>query len=137
MPQTDTIQPASARRRILIVDEHPLIRRGLKALIDAEPDLIVCAEAATRDEALRAVAAERPDLVILDPSIGRGEGFGLIGEICARFERLPVLALCAHESPDHVRRALAAGAVGCVAKGEATGLLLDAIRAAPGSEDAD
>ena len=120
------MRSASVRKRILVVDEHPLVRRGLKALIDAEPDLVVCAEAAARDEAL---AAERPDLAAVDPSLGRGDGFDMIRDIRSRHEGLPVLVLATHDTPEYVRRAVEAGAGGCVAKGESTETLLSAIRA--------
>ena len=61
----------------MIVDDHPLVRRGPKAVIDAEPDLIVCGEAATREDGLRAIAAVRPDLVVVELSLVRGDGLEL------------------------------------------------------------
>ena len=72
------VQSSPTRRPILIVDDHPLVRRRLKAVIDAEPDLIVCGEAATREDGLRAIAAARPDWVVVDPSLARGDGLELI-----------------------------------------------------------
>ena len=116
------------QRRNLIVDDHPLVRRGLKALIDAEPDLIVCGEAATREDGLRAIAVARPDLVVVEPSLVRGDGLELIREIRSRYEGLRVLALTMHEAPLYVRRAFAAGASGYVTKSEMTETLLAAIR---------
>jgi DNA-binding NarL/FixJ family response regulator len=115
-----------ARRRILIVDAHPLVRRGLVALIDAQPDLVVCAQAATRREAIDAIAAARPDLAIVDLSL-RGAP-GLLRQACANGIGPPVLVLTVHETPLHVRRAFAAGAVGYVTKRAGTGTLLLAIR---------
>ena len=118
-------EPALARRRVLIVDDHPLVRRGLTALIDAEPDLVVCAEAASRREGIAAIAAMRPDLVIADLLLGDGDGLDLVdvGPV-----RPPVLVLTVLDAPLHVRRALAAGATGYVAKHEMTDTLLLAIR---------
>ena len=69
----------------MIVDDHPLVRRGPKAVIDAEPDLIVCGEAATREDGLRAIAAVRPDLVVVELSLVRGDGLELIREIRSRY----------------------------------------------------
>jgi DNA-binding NarL/FixJ family response regulator len=125
---TQGMQRRHARKRIFIADDSPLARRGLKALIDAEPDLIVCGEAANREDALRAIAAAPPDLAVVDPSLDRGGGFDLIGEIRSRHEGMPVLALSAQEAPSYIRRAFAAGATGYVAKSAATDTLLAAIR---------
>ena len=111
-----------------IADDQPLVRRGLKAVIHAEPDLIVCGEAATREDGLRAIAAARPDLVVVQPSLVRGDGLELIREIRSRYEGLRVLALTMHEAPLYVRRAFAAGASGYVTKSEMTETLLTAIR---------
>ncbi len=122
------VQSSPTRRRILIADDQPLVRRGLKAVIDAEPDLIVCGEAATREDGLRAIAAARPDLVVVEPSLVRGDGLELIREIRSRYEGLRVLALTMHEAPLYVRRAFAAGASGYVTKSEMTETLLTAIR---------
>ena len=128
MSRKRTRHTAPARRRILIVDDHPLVRLGLKALIDAEPDLIVCAEAATRADALRAIAPGQPDLVIADLSLRRGDGLELVREIRSRHPGLRVLVLTMLEAPLHVRRAFSAGASGYVTKRELTETLLEAIR---------
>ena len=122
------VQSSPTRRRILIADDQPLVRRGLKAVIDAEPDLIVCGEAATREDGLRAIAAARPDLVVVEPSLVRGDGLELIREIRSCYEGLRVLALTMHEAPLYVRRVFAAGASGYVTKSEKTETLLTAIR---------
>jgi DNA-binding NarL/FixJ family response regulator len=123
-----TAQSAPVKRRILIVDNHPLVRRGLKVLIDAEPDLIVCAEAANPRDGLGAIAESRPDLVIVDLSLGPGDGLELLNAIRSRHAGLRVLALTSHDVPLYVRRAFAAGADGYVAKHESTEMLLIAIR---------
>ena len=70
----DATPAPPARRRILIVDDHALVRRGLSVLIDNEPDLTVCAVAATQREGFEAIAFSRPDLVIADLSLGDGDG---------------------------------------------------------------
>jgi len=121
-------QAAPAKRRILIVDDHPLVRRGLTALINAESDLIVCAEAANCSEGLEAIAGARPDLAVVDLSFRDGDGFDLVRAICATQGGPPVLALTMHDAPLHVRRAFAAGTSGYVAKREMTDTLLTAIR---------
>jgi DNA-binding NarL/FixJ family response regulator len=128
MSRKRTRHTAPARRRILIVDDHPLVRRGLKALIDAESDLIVCAEAANARDGLQAIGDARPDLVIAGLSFRDDDGFELVRKICATHGGLPVLALTMHEAPLYVGRAFAAGASGYVAKRELTETLLVAIR---------
>jgi DNA-binding NarL/FixJ family response regulator len=104
------------------------VRRGLKTLINAEPDLIVCAEAATQRDALVAIAAARPDLTVVDLSLGDGDGLRLVREIRSRHAAPRILALTIHDSPQHVEGAFAAGADGYVAKQEMTETLLIAIR---------
>ena len=121
-------QSTQEKRRILIVDDHPLVRRGLAALINAEPDLIVCAEAATRADGLVAIAVTRPDLVITDLSLIHGDGLELVRDIRSRHVEMRVLVLSLHDSPLYVRRAFAAGADGYLAKQKLTEALLPAIR---------
>ena len=118
------------KRRILIVDANPLLRRGLAALIGAEPDLAVCAEAATAQEALDAIAAAGPGLVMADFSFEDGLGLALVREIRVRHDGLPVLLMSTDNGPVYLERALEAGASGCVSKQALNGKALSAIRAA-------
>jgi DNA-binding NarL/FixJ family response regulator len=119
-----------AKRRILIVDASPLLRRGLAALIDNEPDLAVAAEAATAREALGAIASARPDLVIADFSFEADLGLDLVRDIRARHPALPVLLMAIEAAPIYAERAAAAGASGCVNKQALDESVLTAIRAA-------
>jgi DNA-binding NarL/FixJ family response regulator len=118
------------KRRILIVDGNPLLRRGLAALIGAEPDLAVCAEAVTAREALDAIAASNPALVIADFSFEPGLGLDLVREIRARHPGLRVLVMSIDDGRVYVERAREAGAVGCVSKQALNGTVLTAIRGA-------
>lgn len=130
-------QPAlatSARRRILIVDDHPLLRRGLRALIDSAPDLRVCAEAATHQEGLVAIDLSRPDLVIADLSLGAGNGLDMLKDIRTRHAHLPVLMLSIHDASLYAERAFRAGANGYVSKQEMGETLLVAIRCVLGGD---
>jgi DNA-binding NarL/FixJ family response regulator len=115
-------------RRILIVDDHQLLRRGLTALIDNEPDLTVCAAVATQREGLAAIASSRPDLVIVDLSLGEDDGLALLKDIRALHGDLPVLVLTVHDAPVYARQALRAGADGFVTKQEMGETVLLAIR---------
>ncbi len=116
------------RKRILIVDDHPLVRRGLTALIDNEPDLEICASATTRREALEAIAPSHPDLVITDLSLDDGHGLDLVKQIRAAHKELPVVVLTMHDAPLYARRAFKAGARGFVTKQEMGDALLTGIR---------
>jgi DNA-binding NarL/FixJ family response regulator len=115
-------------RRILIVDDHPIVRHGLTRLIQRQPDLIVCAHAADAAQALDAVASADPDLAIVDISLGTGSGIDLIKDMKKLHPRLPVLVLSMHDEALYADMAMQAGAIGYVMKQEATERLIDAIR---------
>jgi DNA-binding NarL/FixJ family response regulator len=123
-----------AKRRILIVDDHSLVRRGLTALIDNEPDLIVCAEGATHRSGLEAIASSRPDLVIADLRLGPDDGLALVRDVRSGNRDLPILVLSMHEAPTWTQRAIDAGANGYVSKQEMGETLLLAIRCVLGGE---
>jgi DNA-binding NarL/FixJ family response regulator len=116
------------KRRILIVDDHPLVRRGLTALIEYEPDLTVCAQAATEREGLDAISSSRPDLVIADLWLKDGDGLEMVKEIRLGYRDLPILVLSMHDSPVYAERAFQAGASGYVTKQEMSETVLIAIR---------
>jgi DNA-binding NarL/FixJ family response regulator len=122
-----TAPSAPIKRRVLIVDHHPLVRHGLTALINAQPDLIVCAATATHRDGLIAVAVMRPDLVITDLSLRYDDGLELVRDIRSRHVGVRILVLSMHDSPGYIRRAFAAGADGYAAKSRMTETLLDAI----------
>ncbi len=127
-------QAPGAKRRILLIDDHPLLRRGLRELIDNEPDLVVCGEAADYRAGLDAVASCRPDLVIADISLGDGDGLELVKEIRESHGDLPVLVLSMHSAALYSDRAFHAGAGGYVSKQELSESLLTAIRCVIGGE---
>jgi DNA-binding NarL/FixJ family response regulator len=114
---------------VLIVDDHPLVRRGLRDLIHSEPDLKICGEADEAPEAMRLVNRLNPDLVLIDLSLKRGHGFDLIRKIKARDAATKMLVVSMHDEPYYAERALGAGAHGYVSKLEATEKMIEAIRA--------
>lgn len=114
--------------RIVIVDDHPLVRRGLAQLIDQQNDLHVCGEASTIGSAIALIEAERPDLAIVDLSLENRDGIDLIKDARARVPDLRVVVLTMHEESFHAERALRAGAHGYLTKQEASGKVLDAVR---------
>jgi DNA-binding NarL/FixJ family response regulator len=117
-----------AKRRILIVDAHALVRRGLASLIDGEPDLSVCAAVGTPQEGLEAIASAGPDLVIVDLSFEEGLGLDLVRKILSRHPDMPVLIISILDAPIYAERAFEAGATGYVTKQELDETVLIAIR---------
>jgi DNA-binding NarL/FixJ family response regulator len=122
-PEPD--HPAS--KAILIVDDHPILRRGLAALIESAPDLTVCGEAASRPAALKLVRETRPDLVIVDLSLGDDHGLDLIKAMKRHHPKIPVLVLSMHDESVYAERSLRAGAMGYVTKRQLDDTLLLAI----------
>ncbi len=117
-----------ARRRVLIVDDHPVTRQGLKGLILQSTDLEVCGEAATVQAALECVAHLHPNVAIVDISLKGESGIDLIKDIRARYPDLPVLTLSMHDEAIYAEEVLRAGALGYSTKEEAAGNLLNGIR---------
>lgn len=115
--------------RILIVDDHPVVREGLAMQLAAQPDLEVCGEAEDVPSALALFEAERPDLAIIDISLKKGSGIDLIGRLKSRDPDLRVLVWSMYPENLYAERALQAGAQGYLHKGRATRQLLEAIRA--------
>ena len=114
--------------RVLIVDDHPIIRQGLRALINAEDDLEVCGDADDPDTGLDAVEEHRPDVAVVDLSYDGLSGIGFIKDLKARHPKLPVLVLSVHDELFYASRVLRAGAMGYVMKGEISDRVVDSIR---------
>ena len=107
---------ASARKRILIVDDHPLMREGVAQWIQRAPQLEVCGQAESAAEALSVAAKLKPDLVLTDISLTGRNGLELIKDLRALYPELPVLVLSMHEESLYAGRALRAGARGYIMK---------------------
>jgi DNA-binding NarL/FixJ family response regulator len=105
-----------------------MFREGLRQLIEREPDLAVCGDAASADEALPAIAALKPDLVIVDISLSGTSGLDLTKSLREQYEDLPVLVVSMHEESLYAERALRAGAMGYVMKQEPGKTVKSAIR---------
>jgi DNA-binding NarL/FixJ family response regulator len=122
-------EPTPGKAKILLVDDHPLMRRGLTALIDSEPDLVVCAEAGNRQAAFEAIARRHPDLAIVDLSLDGGEdGLDLVKTLKIRCPSIPALVLSMHPEAHYGERALRAGARGYLSKHQLGEAVLAAIR---------
>jgi DNA-binding NarL/FixJ family response regulator len=105
--------------RVLIVDDHPILRESLRYYLDRQPDLAVCGEAATAAAALAAVAEQEPDLVLVDVSLPDMDGVSLVRELREHHPQLICVMLSGHGEPHYVTRASEAGARGYVLKGNA------------------
>lgn len=129
MTQTTVANSVDARvAKILLVDDHPIVRQGLAALIAQEPDLSVIGEADDPDQGLEQIEKLKPDVVVSDLSFGGLSGIELIKDIRARWPRMPVLILSMHDEAHYADRALRAGAMGYIMKGAGGQRVLDAIR---------
>jgi DNA-binding NarL/FixJ family response regulator len=116
------------RKRIVLVDDHPIVRDGLAQLINRSGDLVVCAEAGDAAEALRLFDELRPDMAIVDISLKGVDGLELIKQARAQWPELRVLALSMHSEELYAERVLRAGARGYIMKQEARDGVLTAIR---------
>ena len=116
------------KKRLLIVDDHPMMRQGLAQLIGAEPDLTMCGEAANAEEAIDAIRSARPDLVLADISLPGKNGLELIKDFQAIQPDLPVLVISMHDESLYAERVLRAGGRGYIMKQEGGQKLMQAIR---------
>lgn len=129
-PKVSVEQP----KRIMLVDDHPLVRQGLATLIRAKAGLEVAAEAGNADEAMRALEKDVPDVLLLDISMPGVHGIDLLKELRLRYPDLQVLVLSMHEESVYAERALRAGARGYIMKQEPGTKVLEAIYRVLGGE---
>src|SRR5207237_9083059 len=115
-------------KRIVIVDDHPLFRKGLEQLIHSEDGFAVCGEAGNAAEAMDVIRKLSPELAIVDLSLPGANGIELIKNIRAEFSKLPILVLSMHDESLYAVRALRVGADGYVMKHEAMANVIQAIR---------
>src|ERR1700691_3259974 len=114
--------------RIVIVDDHPLLRKGVGQLINNEKDMMVVGEAEDAAKALTVIEVTQPDVALIDISLGGASGIELLKNLKARFPKLQVLVLSMHDESVYAHRALRAGASGYIMKQEATEKVLTAMR---------
>jgi DNA-binding NarL/FixJ family response regulator len=129
-------QASTAKRKVLIVDDHPIVRQGIAQLINRESDLEVCCEAGDAEQAIEAICKCSgngsnscvTDIAIVDMSLPGLSGIELIKTLRVRYPDLPVLVISMHDESLYAERALRAGAKGYIMKQEATEKVLTAIR---------
>ncbi|MGB5834835.1 MAG: response regulator transcription factor [Thiohalocapsa sp.] len=113
---------------VLIVDDHPLVREGLKGLIAEEPDLSVCAETGSMRQAQEIVRESHPDIVIVDLSLEDGNGLELIRRLKSHYPQIKMLVCSMHDESLFAERAINTGAHGYINKHEVVGHVIDALR---------
>jgi DNA-binding NarL/FixJ family response regulator len=116
------------RKKVLIVDDHPIFREGLADLINRQKDMVVCGMAKDVPRTLRALKKLKPDIVTVDISLENASGLELMKDIKIRFPHLPMLALSMHQESFYAERAIRAGANGYITKQEASKKVITAIR---------
>ena len=118
------------KKRILLVDDHPVLRKGLVRLIDSKDEFVVCGEASTAADAMALIRELEPHLAIVDIGLPGASGIELTKTIRAEFQKLPVLILSMHEEAFYATRALRAGAMGYIVKQDAIDNIAEALREA-------
>ena len=115
-------------RRVLIIDNHPIVRAGLCRVIGQQADLVVCGEADTARDARTAVRERNPDVVIADIGLNQGDGIELVRDLRAHYANLPILVLSSHDEAIYAERLLAVGANGYLMKNATGEQILHSLR---------
>jgi DNA-binding NarL/FixJ family response regulator len=122
--QTDSPQPI----RVFLVDDEPIVRKGLRLLFGVRPGLVVCGEADNEHDALAGILAVQPDVAVVDLTLKLGDGLSLIEQLHRRCPALRILVFSMHQEAHFATAAFAAGGHGYVVKEEGTERLLEAIQ---------
>ena len=115
--------------KLIIVDDHPIVRRGLRQLVASQPDLEVCGEASGVEEAFEQIVTKQPHVVVIDLSLASGHGLELIERIRKHDENIKMLVSSMHDESMYAERVLRCGASGYINKKEAPEKIIDAIHA--------
>ena len=115
-------------RKVLIVDDHPIVRQGLRRIMENEEDLSVCGEAETARDARTAIKDLTPDVMIADISLKQSDGIELVRDVRAHYPQLPILVLSMHDETIYAERMLSAGANGYIMKQAASEQFLVSLR---------
>jgi DNA-binding NarL/FixJ family response regulator len=128
MEQNHAVRERTEKKRLLVVDDHPILRKGLSMLVNQEPDLVVDGEADDARKAMEMIENIRPDMVVVDISLPGVDGIELLKNIKLRYPDLPTLVVSMHDEALFAERSLRAGARGYIMKQEAVDKLLIGIR---------
>ncbi len=121
-------KPETQKTRVLIVDDHPVFRTGLAGLVNLEKDLAICGEAQDASQAMRALEALKPDLVLMDLSLPGKSGLELLKDFRAMSPRTPVLMISMHDETLYAERVIRAGGKGYIMKQEGPERIIQGIR---------
>lgn len=127
-PQATSNRRRKIKLRVLLVDDHPLVRERLTEILNREPDLEVCGEAEDRHQAISQIERGSPDLAIVDLTLKNSDGLELIKDIHSRWPDLLALVVSMHDESLYAERVIRAGARGYITKQEATRNILQAVR---------
>ncbi len=125
---TNVPETRKKEHRVFIVDDHPIIRMGLKQLINGEPDFRVCGDAGNIPQALRAIENSGPDITIVDISMGHSSGISLLKDLTRYYPGVSTLAYSMHDESMYAERCLRAGAKGYIMKNEPLEKVISALR---------
>jgi len=113
---------------VFVVDDHPVVREGLRAMLDSEPDIRVVGEAGSVEAAADRIEALKADMLLIDLQLGADSGVRLVRYVHERWVGLRTIVVSQHLSPRRAREAISAGAIGYVCKEEAADHIIDAVR---------
>jgi DNA-binding NarL/FixJ family response regulator len=128
MSETRSTGDSGETIRVLLVDDHPIVRQGVKMMITQEPDMVVCGEAESADEALAAMLQSTPEVAVVDLALKESSGLELIKDAKARYPKMAMLVLSMRDEAFYAHRALRAGARGYITKEEGPGRIIEGIR---------
>jgi len=114
--------------KVFIVDDHPIVRQGLRQLLSQEEDMVVCGEAEGMSQAMQLYFEKKPQVMLVDISLENGNGIELVKELMAHDRELKILVCSMHDESLYAERALRAGAMGYINKEMATDRLIEAVR---------
>ena len=128
MTPTSQHRPKQVTTKVLLVDDHPIVRQGIRMLVDQESDLEVCGEAESEVEALRLIEQTQPDIAVVDLSLKGSSGLSLTREIRTRHPQVQVLVLSMRDEAFYAERVLRAGAKGYITKEQGSERIIEGIR---------
>ncbi|MDQ4127928.1 MAG: response regulator transcription factor [Actinomycetota bacterium] len=134
MQRQDVREESASRARLLIADDHALVREGIRAVLEAEPDLEVVGEARDGREAVRLCGSLQPELVLMDVRMPGMDGLAATRAIKEQWPRVSVMMVTMHESPEYLLEAVRAGAAGYILKDAAGERMVEAVRRTLGGE---
>ncbi|HKS40133.1 MAG TPA: response regulator transcription factor [Blastocatellia bacterium] len=121
-------KPGANYIRVLLVDDHQIVRTGLRMIIESQPDMEMVGEAGNRAEALALAASENPDIILLDLDLGDSSGADIIADLLAAASSARIIILTGLRSPEAYKKAVMLGAMGIVVKDKAADVLINAIK---------